>query len=185
MRNNISSRDLAFSGLFGAAGLLLPILFHMVQLGPLFMPMYLPLVTLAFFVRPLPAALTAFITPLLSGAVTGMPPFFPPIALFMAVELSVMGALIAVVHRRWPGLNEWLVLVPTLFLGRVLNVGLVYLFSYFIQLPAGFMAGFSFVSGWPGIVLMIAVVPVIARNSRSMQPTPARFQKGNGDESNS
>jgi hypothetical protein len=69
-------------------------------------------------------------------------------------------------------------------LGRVLNIGLVYLFSYFIQLPAGFIAGFSFVSGWPGIVLMIVVVPVIARNSRSMQSTPARFQKENGDESN-
>ncbi|MFO7652386.1 MAG: ECF transporter S component, partial [Candidatus Krumholzibacteriia bacterium] len=62
----LSARELAFCGLFGAAALLLPVLFHVVHLGRLFMPMYLPLVALAFFVRPLPAAVTALMTPLLS-----------------------------------------------------------------------------------------------------------------------
>jgi len=69
------SRDLARCGLFGAAALLLPVLFHLLHLGHVFMPMYLPLVALAFFASPTPAAVTALLTPLLSGAVTGMPPF--------------------------------------------------------------------------------------------------------------
>jgi hypothetical protein len=174
---------MAFCGLFGAAALLLPVLFHIVHLGRVFMPMYLPLVALAFFVRPLPAAVTAFITPLLSGAVTGMPPFFPPIALFMAIELSLMGAFIAAVSRRWPRLNAWVVLVPTLAWGRVLYVGLVYLFSRFVDLPAEFMAGLSFVSGWPGIILMIAVIPVIARAGRMRRRSPSLLGKGNTDDS--
>ena len=174
----MTARELAFCGLFGAAALLLPTIFHLLHLGHVFMPMYLPLVALAYFVRPLAAAVTALVTPLLSAAVTGMPPFFPPVAVFMAVEISLMAGLIAWVCSRWPRVNEWLVLVPTLLVGRALYVGLVYLFSLFIDLPARFMAGLSLLSGWPGVVLMVAVVPVIARTGR-----PARRPGVGGERS--
>ena len=161
-----SPRDLAFSGLFGAAALLLPVLFHLLHLGRVFMPMYLPLCTLPFFVGPRPAAVTALLVPLLSGAVTGMPPFYPPVAVFMAIELAGMAAIISAVVRCWPQANEWLVLIPVLLFGRVLYVALVYGFSLVIALPAEFMATLSFVGGWPGIVLMVVVVPPIARARR-------------------
>jgi hypothetical protein len=180
-RYGLSARETAFCGLFGAAALLLPVLFHLFHVGRVFMPMYLPLVSLAYFVRPLPAAVTAFVTPLISGAVTGMPPFFPPVAVFMAIELSVMAAVVAAVMRRRPSTNEWLVLVPVLVLGRVLYMGLVYFFSLFLELPAGFMAGLSLLSGWPGIVLMIVVVPLIARAGHHGR-RPAASRKGNSDD---
>jgi hypothetical protein len=163
MQRRIEPRELAYCGLFGAAALLLPLLFHLVRLGHVFMPMYLPLVTLAFFVRPLPVMVTAIVVPVLSGAVTGMPPFYPPVAVFMAIELAAMCSSIALVVRRWPRANEWLVLLPVLLAGRVLYVGLVYGFSRLIALPAGFMAGVSLLGGWPGVVLMMAVVPPVAR----------------------
>ncbi len=182
MKNRLSARELAFCGLFGAVALLLPVIFHLLHLGHVFMPMYLPLITLAYFVSPLPAATTALVTPLLSGVMTGMPPFFPPIAVFMAFELAAMSALIAWTCKRWPRVNEWLVLVPTLLFGRGLYIGLVYLFSLFIDLPARFMASLSFLSGWPGIVLMIVVVPVIARGSRSSRRRVANMEKGIADE---
>ncbi|MFB3907746.1 MAG: hypothetical protein ACE15D_05005 [Candidatus Eisenbacteria bacterium] len=145
--------------MFGAIALLLPTIFHLVHLGHVFMPMYLPLVTLPFFVRPWPAAVTALLTPLLSGALMGMPPFYPPVAVFMAIELALMAGLIAIAARHWLRANAWLILVPVLLFGRFLYVGLVYAFSLVIHLPAGFMAGLSLLSGWPGIVLMIMVVP--------------------------
>ncbi len=174
----LTPREMAFCGLFGASALLLPLLFHVVHLGHVFMPMYLPLVALAFFTRPIPAAATACLVPLLSGAVTGMPPFFPPMALFMAVELALMSGSIAAVHRRWPHLNTWFLLVPTLILGRVVYVGLVYLVSRFIALPAAFMAGVSFFSGWPGIILMIVIVPVVVRNCRQHHQEKWHVTKG-------
>jgi hypothetical protein len=170
MKRTLNARELAYCGVFGAAALLLPVLFHIVHLGFIFMPMYLPLVALAYFVRPFPAAVTAFITPLLSGAVTGMPPFFPPVAVNMALELAAMAALISIIRTRWPRFDERFVLIAVLLFGRVLYVGLVYLFSLMIELPAAFMAGLSFVSGWPGIILMIVVVPAIAKAGR----TPGR-----------
>ena len=122
-----------------------------------------------FFVGPLPAMLTALITPLLSGAVTGMPPFFPPVAVWMAIELTAMAAVIAAVRTKWPYVNEWIILVPTLALGRVLHVALVYAFSLAIELPAAIMAGLSFLSGWPGLVLIIVAVPLIAKAGRAVQ----------------
>lgn len=162
-------QELALCGLFGAAGLMLPVIFHALHLGHIFMPMYLPLVALGFFVSPMPAALTAFMVPILSGAVTGMPPFYPPVAIMMAVELGVMSALIALACKFKPDLNGWVVLVPVLVLGRVLSVLMVYLFSLFINLPAKYVAGVSFISGWPGIILMLVVIPpmaIIAKEKR-------------------
>jgi len=173
----MKSRDLAYSGLFGAAALLLPMLFHLVHLGHVFMPMYLPLMALAFFVRPTPAAVTAFITPLLSGAVTGMPPFFPPVAPSMAIELAAMAGIIALVKQRWPRANEWAVLLPVLLLGRGIYVALVYGASLVVALPPAFMAGVSLVSGWPGLILMAVVVPPVARLGRSIVHPVASAQQ--------
>ncbi|HET6438583.1 MAG TPA: hypothetical protein VFG59_11010 [Anaeromyxobacter sp.] len=179
--SRLSPRELALSGVFGAAALVLPFLFHLAHLGSLFMPMYLPLVTLAFLVRPGPAAVTALVTPLLSAALTGMPPFYPPVAVCMALELAAMAALLSWLHRRWSKAGVLPFLVPVLVLGRVLSVGLVYAFSRVMTLPAPFLAGVSFLSGWPGIVLMVVVVPVLVR-AAGMSPrmSPAAGGEGGG-----
>jgi len=173
-KNRLSARDLAYCGLFGAAALLFPTVFHLVRLGHVFMPMYLPIIALAFFVPPLPAAVTALIVPILSGAVTGMPPFYPPVAVFMSLELAAMSALIASAVIRLPKVNEWLVLAPVLIFGRIFYVALVYAFSLVISLPAAFMAGLSFLAGWPGIILMIVVIPPVAKLRRSRRLQPAK-----------
>jgi len=165
---HISPRELAYCGMLGAAALLLPILFHLVHLGSAFMPMVLPLCVLPFFVRPLPAATTAALVPLLSGALTGMPPFFPPVALFMSIELAVMTTIIAFIVRRWPKVNEWLALIPVLLLGRAVYAALVYGCSLVIDLPAGVVAGMSLLRGLPGLVLITVVVPPVARLRRRM-----------------
>ncbi len=168
MARGPSARELAYSGLFGAAALMLPVLFHLVRLGPVFMPMYLPLVALPFFVRLAPAAITGALVPLLSGAVTGMPPLYPPIAVCMAAELAFIAASIGWSTRRWPRINEWVVLVPALLLGRALNFGLVYTLALAMKLPAAFLAGLSLVSGWPGLILILIVVPSVARAGKAV-----------------
>lgn len=163
MQDGPTPRELALCGLFGAAALGLPVIFHAVGVGHLFMPMYLPLVALAFLVRPLPAVATALVVPVLSGAATGMPPFFPPVALFMSVELAVMAAIISVAVAWRPQIDERFLLLMVLLVGRCLYVGLVYACSLALELPAGFMAGLSIVRGWPGVILMMLVVPPVAR----------------------
>lgn len=167
-----SPRDLAYAGMFGAAALLLPVLFHLLHLGRLLLPMFLPLLTLAFLVRPAPAAVTAALTPLLSAAVTGMPPWVPPIAPIMAIELGTMAGLIALVCKRWPRANEWLVLAAALLLGRGLSVGLTYGYAVLAGLPAKPMALTSFFAAWPGMILNLVTVPAIVRIARRSRRQP-------------
>ncbi len=162
-RTAIAPRELALCGLLGAAALLLPVLFHVVHLGSVFMPMYIPLVMLAFLVRPMLAATTAGIVPLLSSAMTGMPPLYPPVALFMASELAIMGLVIALACGHWPKAHPGLVLAPVLLIGRLLYVTEVFAFSRMVSLPAAFLAGVSLLSGWPGVVLMLVVIPQAVR----------------------
>jgi len=158
-----SYRELALCGLLGAAALLLPVLFHLVHLGHVFMPMYQPLLVLAFLVGPAPAAVTALVVPMLSGAVTGMPPFYPPVAPFMAIELAVMGAIIAFIRGRWPRLSPFFLLPPVLLLGRMLYMGMMYGFAVAAHLPADFIAGLSLLGGWPGLLLAMALVPPVVK----------------------
>lgn len=162
-RSPVGARDLAYGGLFGAAALLLPVLFHVLQLGHAFMPMYLPLVALAFLVGPRVAGTTALLVPLLSGAVTGMPPLYPPIAPIMAIELAFMATAIALAVRRWPTASHWAVLAAVLVAGRLLNFLLTYAAALLLELPAGFVAGLSLLAGWPGLILMMVVVPPLVR----------------------
>lgn len=168
----LTPRELAYSGLFGAAALLLPVVFHAVRLGHVFMPMYLPLLALGFFIRPLPAALTALVTPLFSALVTGMPPLYPPVAVLMALELAGMTFVIAAARARWPRAYEPLVLVPVLLAGRVAYVAMAYLTARLLDLPAGFVAGLSLLAGWPGVLLALLVVPAVARVGRSLRLVP-------------
>ena len=156
-------RDLAICGLFGAAALLLPVVFHALQLGRVFMPMYLPLVALAFFTRPAAAALTAFLVPLLSGFVTGMPPFMPPIAPVMAIEIALMALLVGALGSLFPRMPAWARLAVALAVGRVVSAALLYAAARMFDLPAGFVAGISLLSGWPGLVLMMLVIPTLVR----------------------
>lgn len=158
-----NARELAYGGVFGASALLLPLLFHLLQLGRVFMPMYIPLMVLAFLVRPKFAAATAVLCPILSGALTGMPPLYPPVAPIMSLELGLMAWLISAFTIRWPRANSYLILIPVLLVGRVLNTGLMYGSALVMELPANFFAGASLIAGWPGILLMIATVPPIVR----------------------
>jgi hypothetical protein len=167
----VQPRELAFGGLFGAAALVMPALFHLIQLGHVFMPMYIPLLVLPFYVRWGVAGTTALIVPLLSALVTGMPPLMPPVAPVMSVELCMMAVLLALLRRRWPEAKPLLLLIPVLVIGRVVNAGLMYLAAGPLGLPAGFVAGISFVAGWPGVILLLIVVPPIANLARKLHGT--------------
>ena len=173
-RRRWEARDYAYGGLFGAAALLLPAIFHLLHLGSVFMPMYLPLVALAFVVRPATAACTALLVPLLLAALTGMPPFYPPVAIVMSLELAVMAGLIAAATARWPATNPWTILVPALLLGRVLNLGLTYATASTLGLPARVVTLASLLAGWPGLILILATVPPVVKAVRETGGLDAR-----------
>lgn len=158
-------RDHAYCGLFGALSLALPTLFHALGLaGPMFLPMYWPLVTLAFLVPTGRAVLVAASVPLASSVLTGMPLPWPPLAAVMSVELAVQVGLAGALGRPRTGFASmgriFLALAFVLVLGRFLHAGGVWLLAQRFQLPAGALAGASFLAGWPGVAAMLVFVPV-------------------------
>jgi len=175
--NQFEPREWAFCGVFGAAALLLPPVFHILHLGSIFLPMYLPLFALAFVARAFPTGLTAGVVPLLSSILTGMPPLYPPTAWIMSIELAVTTALTAWTASRFTRRNPLLYLLPILAVGRIFNAGLHFVAALVMDLPAGFVAGFSFLAGWPGVVLIGVTVPAFARALRNRRPGEAEYSR--------
>jgi hypothetical protein len=154
--------EISRAALVTAAGLALPWVFHALRLGHVFLPMYLPLLAGAFVLKPRTAAAAAFATPLASAVVTGMPPFFPPIAPWMAVELGLMAPLASLLHRR-RALPPWAIVAIVLLVGRLVYAALVYATGLWLNLPARVMTVASLLAGWPGMILALVAVPAAVR----------------------
>ena len=156
-------------------GLVLPALFHSLGLGKVFLPMYLPVLVGAFVLPWRWAVALGVLTPLLSALLTGMPPWFPPVALWMALELGLMALVAHMLGRR---LKVPWALAPSLLLGRCTYAGLVFVTAQFLELPPGVLSLASWLSAWPGLVLAMLVVPAgvaaLRRQDVSLQPSRER-----------
>lgn len=186
----MKTRDCAYCGLFGALSLALPTLFHALGLaGTLFLPMYWPLMALAFFVPVRYAAAVAFVVPWVSAVLTGMPFLWPPMAGVISLELAVQVAVLGAIGKPAAARGGvppkgafgrvFLSLALVLSAGRFLHTGLVWcLVQAFPQLPARVLAGASFLIGWPGVALMLVFIPVfVASATRKDGVCEVRFLK--------
>lgn len=157
------SRSIAFTALFTAMGVGLPYGFHLMGLGPAFLPMHIPVILGALFLGPLYGFAIGLITPLLSSFLTGMPPFMPPVAPMMMVELSLMGAVAGYLSFK-KNLNVYLSLALTMLTGRMIYAALIFaLASYFLkanQTPLVYI-GTALIFAIPGFVLQLVVIPPI------------------------
>ena len=158
----LAARELSLGGLIIALGIVTPIAFHALGSGPVWLPMHLPILAGAMLLSPAMAALVAAITPVVSAALTGMPPISPPIALFMAPELAVIALAASLLHRR-ARVNPWLSALGAILCGR-----LFYAFELFvlapvigINLPAAAAGAAALLRGLPGICVQLIVVPPI------------------------
>lgn len=154
-----AARDLTLGGLFGALAIVLPIVFHAVGMGKVFLPMYLPILAMGLLASWRTAALVGLLAPLISALLTGMPPLAPPIALIMMAELAALGLVASL--ARSVGLGIWPAAVLGLLAARAVGV--------FALLTIGRALGYGqglyefaiagFIASWPGVALQLTVVP--------------------------
>lgn len=171
------AREVATAGLLVAAGVVLPVAFHGLgnAAGRVFLPMHLPVALAGLLVGWRAAASIGLATPLLSSLLTGMPPLAPvPVAVAMAAELSSYGATVAALAR--PGRSPLAALAGGMVAARV-AAGLFYavlagIFGFDLS-PSAAVVG-ALVTGWPGLVAQLALVPplaaAVARDRRSHGP---------------
>ena len=158
------TRQLTVSGFSIALGLILPMLFHLAGgMGVVFLPMHLPVLLAGFFLGPRFGLLVGIITPLLSSLLTGMPPLLPFLPL-MVVELGVYGFLSGYGYR-----SLQLSILPALLLamagGRIALAAWAWaLVSCFgLQLQPRYYVTAAVITGLPGIVLQLVLVPLLVR----------------------
>ncbi len=163
--------EVLIAALFGALGIVVPILFHIVGLGRVFLPMHLPILAAGFFVSPVVAAAVGFVTPWASSFLTGMPPL--PTAALMSIELPVLSSVASICYRTFgkrvqkgvKGGKIISVLSSTIIaiVARII-VDLTLLATVvapLLQLPAGAFGLASVIAGLPGIALQVIVVPIV------------------------
>ncbi|MCS7315783.1 MAG: hypothetical protein RMI94_10915 [Bryobacterales bacterium] len=161
----IRLRHLVVNAWIMALGLALPVAFHAAGLGSKFTPMLLPLLLNGFLSPWSWAAFTAGLTPLVSALVTGMPPIYPPVALIMSVEASVLAVTACLLDRATRG-KVWLATVVAVASGRTTSLALTWLVAGLFELPRQVSVGASLLGGLPGIALQLTVVPVAAQTIR-------------------
>jgi len=146
-----------------AVGLVLPILFHAVGLGKVFLPMHIPVLLAGFFCGPATALVVGGLTPLLSALLTGMPPLMPPTAQIMVFELAAYALLVSVLFDRL-GWGVYPSLIGAMVGGRLVYGLIGYLFLPLFglqQVPLLYPLTYGVVTGLPGLVLQLAFVPAV------------------------
>jgi hypothetical protein len=160
MHDSTDISNIAIAVVFTALGIITPILFHLVGLGQIFLPMYLPLFAGAFLLNRVNAFMMGLFTPLISAVLTGMPPFYPPIAFVMSIQLGIICFSISHITHGFK-----LRVVPTLVIAIVMDRLLLVLFYYLIiplfHINYGLYTAYDLVKCFPGIVLICILVPIL------------------------
>ena len=159
-------QKIVYSGFFIAVGVVLPLVFHAVGLGSIFLPMHIPVLLAGFILGPCCGMLTGIISPLISSLLTGMPPVSPPILPIMAIELAVYGAMTGFVYNKSGGV--YAALVCAMIAGRLAAGFGVYLAGRLcgFNVPVVVYLSGAVIKGVPGILLQLVSIPVLLKGWR-------------------
>ncbi|RVU55506.1 ECF transporter S component [Anaerosphaera multitolerans] len=163
MNSKVSTREMVLSAILISVGLILPIIFHSFGIaGQIFLPMHIPILIGAMLLPPVLALTIGIITPILSSLLTGMPVLFP-IAIIMVAELGTYGFIGSVMVRKF-NLSNLVSLIIAMILGRISAGLMVAILAKFfsINLNPIIYVKTAIVTGIPGIVLQIVIVPTLA-----------------------
>jgi hypothetical protein len=152
------AREFASGALFCALGVTLPILFHVLGVGRVFLPMHLPILFAGLVLSPAMAILVGFLTPWVSMLFTGMPPL--PMAIIMCIELGALAGVAAVALRG--GLPVWAAAMTAVAVRIGLTFVLTLSLAQLLHLPPAGVGLASVIAGMPGVVLQLLLIPAAA-----------------------
>ncbi len=162
-------KQIPLTAFFAALAIALPQFFHLLGLGAVFLPMFLPVAAGAMLLSWKFALTLALIVPITSWLITGMPPLVPPILPVIVAELAII-ALSASYLRYHRGMNVWIALFTAILLDRIFLFILVsFLAPLFGWNHPLFSVGIV-ASGLPGIALQIIVIPLVMRFIKEKYP---------------
>lgn len=155
------TRELPIAALMIALGIVLPMGFHMFNMGgPAFLPMHIPVLIGGFILSPMYALAVGVLTPVLSSILTSMPAIMPMLPI-MAFELGAYGLVISILRKKTK-LPDLVVLLIAMILGRIVAGAVVFVMTslFTVKLPPAhvFVQG-AIITGLPGIIIQLILVP--------------------------
>lgn len=170
MAVKLDTRRLCAAALLLAIGLLLPQVFHMVggrAAGSVFSPMHLPVLVCGLLLGPFWGCGVGLLTPLLSSLLMSMPPM--ALMPFMVCELAVYGLTTGLLSKRLP---LYPALIAAQIAGRAAYALALFVGGTLLGVPCAAPASVltSVVTGLPGIVLQLVLVPLVVTLVRRAVP---------------
>lgn len=158
MHEEVKIRQILIAATVAACGVIVPVLFHLLGLGSIFLPMFIPLAAGSFFLSPRFAFFTGAIVPLASSFLTGMPPLYPPIAFIMTAELAVFCLLISLL-RHHTRMHSLVIICIAIVTDRLLLLCLVALIMPAFHISAALFTAYDILKSFPGVILLIIITP--------------------------
>ena len=165
MKKQNSLINLALSAMFLALAFVMPFLTGQIQqIGNMLCPMHIPVILCGFVCGAPWGLAVGFVAPLLRSLTLGMPVLFPQ-AVAMAFELAVYGLVAGLLYKMLPKkkISLYISLLSAMVLGRVVWGLVTFCVMGFDASEFGFSAFWAgaVVNAIPGIIIQIALVPVI------------------------
>lgn len=173
-------KTLTISALCAALCVVLPLAFHAIpDAGSVFSPMHIPVLLCGLVCGPMWGLACGLVGPALSSLITNMPPaaYLPPMLVELAVYGIVTGLMMRCVRtgRLCPDL--YISLVTAMLAGRVLaGLAKALIFARGSITIAAWATSY-FVTGIPGIVIQLILVPAIILALMKTGLIPNRYPK--------
>ncbi len=169
-------KNLIFTSLAIAVGIILPFAFHMIPNGGrIFLPMHIPVLLCGLICSWKFGIICGIITPLLSSLFTGMPNMavLPSMLIELAVYGLMTGIFTSVLNIKNRYLNILFSLIGAMICGRIvaglMNSILFQVGSYSAQI----WISSSFITAIPGIIIQISVIPALVFSLEKAKIVPA------------
>ena len=181
-------KKLVITGMLIALCVVLPLAFHQVpRAGSILLPMHIPVLLAGLVCGWRYGLITGITGPLLSHAMTGMPPSMA-IASLMSIELGVYGLVAGVlayfIRTKSASLDLYICLIGSMLVGRVVAGIAQIVFFFNPQYVDGIWTsnytwalwtGSYFITSLPGIVIQLAFIPSVVMALERERVIPFRY----------
>lgn len=180
MRTKNSIKNMTMAAVCVALCVVLPIAFHSIpDAGSVFLPMHIPVLICGMICGWPYGFLCGLVGPLLSSALTGMPPiaFLPGMMVECAAYGMVSGLMLKYVHTKSTYADLYIALVTAMLAGRVVSgIAKALIFTPGLAMSAWITA--SFVTALPGILIQLVFLPGVVFTLMKAKVIPLRYAKG-------
>lgn len=173
-------KRMTMAAVCAALCVVLPIAFHSIpDAGSVFLPMHIPVLICGMICGWPYGLLCGLVGPMLSSALTGMPPvaYLPAMMVECGVYGLVSGLMLKVIRTKHTYADLYIALVAAMLAGRVVSgIAKALIFTPGLAMSAWVTA--SFVTALPGIVIQLVFLPSVVFTLMKARVIPQRYAKG-------